>query len=105
MIEHYDSEMFGKAKFPFRMTDFYVAPDMAKEKLGWEGPKHSLGDDLTWYYDSYKTRGGATKKMDFMKDWEIVVGSKTSYEVGSIYDQYDPLVIDTSNVKALNLED
>jgi hypothetical protein len=40
-----------------------------------------------------------------MKDWEIVVGSKTSYEVGSIYDKWDPLVIDTSNVKSLKIEE
>ena len=106
MIEHYDSDKYGKATFPFRMTDFYVAPDMAKEKLGWSGPKHSLSDDLkTWYYNNYKARGGPSKKMDLMKDWEIVVGSKTSYEVGSIYDKYDPLVIDTSNVKPLNIEE
>jgi nucleoside-diphosphate-sugar epimerase len=105
MIEHYDAEKYGKAKFPFRMTDFYVAPDMAKEKLGWEGPTHSLGDDLAWYYDGYKARGGASKKIDFMKDWEITVGSKTSYEVGSIYDKWDPLVIDTSNVKSLKIEE
>lgn len=105
MIEHYDHEMFGKAKFPFRMTDFYVAPDMAKEKLGWAGPKHSLSEDLTWYYDGYKARGGASKKMDLMKDWEIVVGSKTSYEVGSIYDKWDPLVIDTSDVQPLDVQE
>mmetsp|Transcript_20889 Transcript_20889/g.31378 ORF Transcript_20889/g.31378 Transcript_20889/m.31378 type:complete len:403 (-) Transcript_20889:318-1526(-) len=105
MIEHYDSEMFGKANFPFRLTDFYVAPDTAKDKLGWTGPTHSLSDDLTWYYDGYKARGGASKKMSWTKDWEIVVGSKTSYEVGSIYDKYDPIVFDTSNVQALNVEE
>ena len=105
MIEHYDHEKLGKGKFPFRMTDFYVAPDMAKEKLGWAGPSHSLGEDLTWYYDGYKSRGGPSKEMDLMKDYEIVVGHKTTYDVGSIYDKYDPLIIDTSNVKPLNVEE
>lgn len=105
MIEHYDHEKFGKATFPFRMTDFYVAPDMAKEKLGWEGPKHTLSEDLVEYYNGYKLRGGATKKMSLVKDWEIVVGSKTSYGIGSIYDKYDPLVIDTSNVKPLDVQE
>jgi nucleoside-diphosphate-sugar epimerase len=98
MIEHYDSELFGKATFPFRMTDFYVAPDMIKSKLGWEGAAHSLKDDLSWYFESYQARGGAEKKMSFIKDWEITVGSKTSSpeDLGSIYDKYDPLILDTS---------
>ena len=43
--------------------------------------------------------------MSWVKDWEIVVGSKTSYEVGSVYDEWDPLVIDTSNVQPLNVEE
>jgi len=55
-IQHYDASL-GKAKFPFRMTDFFVSPDLAKSKLGWEGPKHSLKDDLKWYFESYKARG------------------------------------------------
>ena len=54
-IEHYDPEL-GKAKFPFRLTDFYVAPDMATSKLRWEGPKCNLKDDLGWYYKGYKAR-------------------------------------------------
>ena len=101
MIEHYDGDLFGKAKFPFRLTDFYVAPNMAKSKLGWEGPKHSLKDDLSWYYESYVARGGPTKKMDLGKDWEITVGSKSSFELGSVYDKYDPVIIDTSEVQPL----
>jgi len=100
-IEHYDGDLFGKAKFPFRLTDFYVAPDTAKEKLGWEGPKHSLEDDLKWYYEGYKARGGPTKKISLVKDWEIVVGSKTSLpeNMESVYDTYDPLVLDTSGAQ------
>lgn len=104
-IFHYDSDLFGKATFPFRMTDFYVAPDMAKDKLKWEGPKHSLKDDLeAFYYESYVSRGGPTKKMDLMKDWEIVVGCKSYEDMGSVYDKWDPLEIDTSNVKELTLD-
>lgn len=52
-IEYTGSE---KGDFPFRATNFYVAPDMAKEKLGWAGAKNKLEDDLSWYYESYKER-------------------------------------------------
>ena len=106
-IEHYDADTFGKANFPFRMTDFYVAPDTAKKVLGWEGPKHSLNDDLTgWYYSQYANqRDGPTKTMkNLSKDWEIVVGSKSNEVDGSIYQKYDPITIDFSNVKELNVE-
>jgi len=65
-IDHYDAQKLGKGKFPFRLTDFYVAPDLAKEKLAWGGPKSSLKGDLKDYYDGYVTRGGPTK--DFKKD-------------------------------------
>jgi len=104
MIEHYDADLYGKAKFPFRMTDFYVSPDQAKAKLGWEGPKHKLVDDLVWYYENYLARGGPTKKLDLGKDWEIVVGSKSQFHIGSIYDKYDPLVVDMSNIKQVTIE-
>ena len=104
MIEHYDSELFGKAKFPFRMTDFYVAPDMAKAKLGWEGPQHNLKDDLNWYFEGYKARGGDTKQLDLGKDWEIVFGSKTQMSLGSVYDKWDPLIIDVSKIKELKVD-
>jgi nucleoside-diphosphate-sugar epimerase len=98
-IEHYDADMFGKATFPFRMTDFYVAPDMVQEKLGWKGAQHSLKDDLSWYFESYQARrGGPETKMSLVKDWEIVIGSKTSLPeyTASIYEKYDPLTLDTS---------
>jgi nucleoside-diphosphate-sugar epimerase len=100
-IEHFDGDLFGKANFPFRLTNFYVDPSTAKEKLGWEGAQHDLAKDLEWYYENYKARGGPTKKMSLVKDWEIVVGSKTPPQgsMGSIYDKYDPLIIDTSNVR------
>jgi Nucleoside-diphosphate-sugar epimerases len=104
MIEHYDSDVFGKAKFPFRPTDFYVSPDMAKEKLGWKGPSHDLKEDLKWYYEGYVARGGPTREVSLEKDYEIVVASKTSFELGSIYDPYMPLNIDTSSVKTLKVE-
>merc|ERR1719203_2312161 len=57
-VKHYDAKL-GKAKFPFRPTDFYVAPDVAVEKLGWEGAKCTLEEDLGWYYEGYRARGGA----------------------------------------------
>ncbi len=47
--------------------DFYVAPAMAMEKLGWAGSVHNLKDDLGWYFQGYKARGGDTKKMDLGK--------------------------------------
>jgi len=104
MIEHYDHELYGKAKFPFRMTDFYVSPDTAKDKLGWAGPSHKLDEDAKWYYEGYQARGGAEKTVDFSKDYEIVVASKSSFDISSIYDKFDPLVIDTSNVKSLKVD-
>ena len=73
-IHHYDPAL-GKAAFPFRLTDFYVSPDMAKTKLGWKGPKHNLKDDLSWYFDSYKARGGMTKDLDLSKDKEVLAPS------------------------------
>jgi nucleoside-diphosphate-sugar epimerase len=102
MIEHYDHELYGKATFPFRMTEFYVAPDAAKAKLGWEGPKTSLKEDLAWYFEGYKARGGPEKKMSLGKDWEIIVGSKSSL-IGceSVYDKWDPLIVDWSTAKDL----
>jgi nucleoside-diphosphate-sugar epimerase len=97
-IEHYDGDLFGKGPFPFRLTNFFVSPDVAKNVLGWPGAQHSLADDLVWYYEEYKARGGPDKKMSFAKDWEIVVGHKTPPpdQVGSIYDKYDPIILDTS---------
>lgn len=43
--------MLCKGNFPFRLTDFYVAPDMAKEKLGYLVTANDLKDDLKWYYE------------------------------------------------------
>jgi len=62
----------GKGKFPFRLENFYVAPDMAMTKLGWEGAKHNLKDDLGWYFDSYQARGGSEKEMDFAADKDVL---------------------------------
>lgn len=79
-IRHYDAEGLGKGTFPFRMTDFYVAPDTAKEVLGWKGPGCRLGSDLKeYYYDGYVARGGPTKKMSLAKDWEIVKTNAADY--------------------------
>jgi len=71
-IQYYDSDVYGKATFPFRMTDFYVAPDLVKAKLGWKGATGTLEDDLKWYFEGYQARGGPTKNMSLAKDWEIV---------------------------------
>lgn len=100
-IEHYDANLFGKGDFPFRPTNFYVAPDRAKQLLGWPGPKHALKEDLSWYYASYRARGGPTKPLSLVKDWEIVVGSKTQPPdyISSVYAKYDPLVLDVSKIQ------
>ena len=101
---YYNPDEFGKGTFPFRMTDFYVSPDMAKSKLGWPGAKHSLKDDLPWYFEGYMA-SRADKKVDFGKDWEIVVGSKPSLlGVDSVYDKYDPVVVDMSQAKMLEMD-
>lgn len=70
-IQHYDGAL-GKAKFPFRLSNFYVSPDMVTEKLKWEGPKHDLKGDLRWYYESYKARGCLEKDMEFAEDKEVL---------------------------------
>ena len=96
-IEHFDADLYGKGAFPFRPTNFYVAPDLVKSKLGWSGATHSLKEDLLWYFDGYKARGGPEREVSFLKDWEIVVGSKTALpeEVGSIYEKYNPIKLET----------
>eukprot|EP00529_Nitzschia_sp_RCC80_P031736 CAMPEP_0113458142 /NCGR_PEP_ID=MMETSP0014_2-20120614/9768_1 /TAXON_ID=2857 /ORGANISM="Nitzschia sp." /LENGTH=355 /DNA_ID=CAMNT_0000349653 /DNA_START=118 /DNA_END=1185 /DNA_ORIENTATION=- /assembly_acc=CAM_ASM_000159 len=70
-IVHYDSSK-GKGTFPFRLTNFYVAPDMVKSKLGWGGASTTLEGDLKWYYEGYVSRGGPTKDIDFSKDTELL---------------------------------
>ena len=69
-IQHYSGDTFGKVKFPFRLTDFYVAPDMAKEKLGYTGASKALKDDIAWYYENYKSRDRSS--VDLSKDQEIL---------------------------------
>jgi nucleoside-diphosphate-sugar epimerase len=73
-IQHYDAEL-GKATFPFRLTNFYVAPDKVKAKIGWAGASHSLKDDLSWYYEGYTARGGPEKTMDLTKDEEVLAAA------------------------------
>jgi hypothetical protein len=46
---------------------------------------NDLKDDLKWYYEDYKTR--EKKNIDFSKDREIIVASKSS-EDAKVYDQY-----------------
>lgn len=103
-IEHYDADFYGKATFPFRMTDFYVAPDKVKDKLGWKGAASNLEEELSGYYEGYKQRGKGEGQMNLMKDWEIIVGSKSSWSNGSVYDKWDPLVVDMSDVKPLKVD-
>lgn len=74
-IEHYDADALGKAAFPFRLTNFYVTPDQAKEKLGYQGAANSLEDDLSWYYESYVVRGGLTREVDLKKDMEVLAAA------------------------------
>jgi len=69
-IQYYSGDEHGKVKFPFRMTDFYVAPDTAKEKLGYKGAANDLKSDLKWYYENYQAR--AKKDVDFSKDEEVL---------------------------------
>lgn len=71
-IEHYDADKYGKGTFPFRLTNFYVTPEQAKEKLGYQGASCTLQDDLAWYYEGYVSRGGVTKDVDLSKDMEIL---------------------------------
>lgn len=93
-IEHFDAELLGKGEFPFRMTNFYVAPDKAQQILGWAGAQHSLEADLSAYYENFVARGKPLEQRSWIKDWEIVVGHKTPPAdfTGSIYDKYDPIV-------------
>eukprot|EP00550_Attheya_septentrionalis_P007764 CAMPEP_0198282354 /NCGR_PEP_ID=MMETSP1449-20131203/2191_1 /TAXON_ID=420275 /ORGANISM="Attheya septentrionalis, Strain CCMP2084" /LENGTH=380 /DNA_ID=CAMNT_0043978595 /DNA_START=10 /DNA_END=1152 /DNA_ORIENTATION=+ len=74
-IQHYDADL-GKATFPFRLTNFYIAPDKVKAKLGWAGASHSLKDDLSWYFEGYTARGGPGKTIDLTKDEEVLAASK-----------------------------
>lgn len=95
-IVYYNAADLGKAKFPFRPTNFYVAPETAKEKLGWPGPSHKLVEDLKVYYEGYVARGGPEKQMSWVQDWEIVCGRFTPMPefVSSIYEKYDPIVLE-----------
>lgn len=77
-IEHYDADLLGKANFPFRLSNFYVAPDLVKEKLNWPGVDQSrLEKDLKWYFKGYvEDRDGPNKEMSWAKDKEICVDTK-----------------------------
>lgn len=57
-----------KGFFPFRDTPFFVSVDKAKQLLAFE-PKHSIVDDVSWYFaQNYKAQGGMEKKVDFGTD-------------------------------------
>mmetsp|Transcript_17533 Transcript_17533/g.39617 ORF Transcript_17533/g.39617 Transcript_17533/m.39617 type:complete len:228 (-) Transcript_17533:78-761(-) len=98
MLHHYDAELYGKGKFPFRPSNFYVAPDVAKAKIGFPGAQADLGADLKWYYEGYLARGGDKKEMSWQADKEITFMPGAAFEQDSIYDKYDPLVVDMSAV-------
>lgn len=72
-IAHYDGDELGKGTFPFRLSNFYVAPDAFKSVLGWPGAANTLEDDLKWYYESYKARGGAEKELKLEKEVSVEV--------------------------------
>mmetsp|Transcript_8063 Transcript_8063/g.19503 ORF Transcript_8063/g.19503 Transcript_8063/m.19503 type:complete len:412 (-) Transcript_8063:1145-2380(-) len=103
MIELYDHDLYGKAYFPFRLTNFYVAPDMAKEKLGYPGSQCDLAEDLKWYYQGFNDRGGIDEKIPLIKDAEITVLSISRFESGSIYDKWDPIPMDLSDIQELGV--
>lgn len=84
-IVHYSGDVLGKGNFPFRLTDFYVAPNMAKEKLGYLGATNDLKDDLKWYYEKYNKTRREKKNIDLVKDREIIIGSNND---ANVYDQY-----------------
>jgi len=73
-IVHYDAAKLGKGTFPFRPTNFYVAPDMIKEYLTYgSAAEHTLREDLSeFYFENYKARGALDKDVDFTKDKEIL---------------------------------
>lgn len=89
-IVHYDADQLGKGAFPFRLTNFYVAPDTAKKELGWSGAKNGLAEDLKWYYENYMERGGPNNPISLEKDWEIVKGSDGAD--ASLYTKWDPQI-------------
>ena len=51
-----------------------------------------------------KDRDSSNKKLDLEKDQKIYLRSKNSFKVASITGDYDPVVIDYSNVKLLKFE-
>ena len=103
MIHLYDADELGKAYFPFRLTNFYVAPDTAKEKLGYAGAECDLAEDLKWYYDDFVARGGPAKYIPLIKDQEITVLCESRFDVGSVYDLWDPIPMDWSEVQELGV--
>ena len=77
-IEHYDPKALPegvelpKGFFPFRDTPFYVSADKAVELLGFK-PKHTILEDINWYYaDNYVKQGGKDKEVTFELDEKLI---------------------------------
>jgi len=79
-IVHYDPKGFEKPedfsfKFPFRDTPFYVSADKATDLLGF-APKHTIAQDIAWYYqDNYVAKGLLDKEVSFADD-AVVLAAK-----------------------------
>jgi hypothetical protein len=78
LVENIESP-FSNLSIITGRPDFYVAPNVAMEKLGWAGATHKLNEDLGWYFQGYKARGGETKKMDLGKVRTLDLVLKISY--------------------------
>ena len=62
-------------KFPFRDTPFYVSADKATDLLGF-APKHTIAQDIAWYYqDNYVAKGLLDKEVSFADD-AVVLAAK-----------------------------
>eukprot|EP00808_Paulinella_micropora_P005418 g36337.t1 len=58
-------------KFPFRDTPFFVSVDKAKRLLNFS-PKHTIEQDIGWYFsDNYVAKGGMYKEVDFADDEKL----------------------------------
>jgi hypothetical protein len=52
------------------------------------------------YPECFETHGMVFIRF-YGKDWEIVFGSKSDFNVASIYDKWDPLIIGVDNIQPL----
>eukprot|EP00466_Bigelowiella_natans_P010455 jgi/Bigna1/86677/estExt_fgenesh1_pg.C_120240 len=72
-IVHYDPKKvkLEKKAFPFRDSNFFVAPDRAKAELGWSC-QHDLEKELKAYFEGYRALGKTEKDMSFPIDDTIL---------------------------------